>query len=155
MRNATLAALAFIGGLLLGSAPAGTIEDPPLAALQAAAAKGDNRARIALADRYVEGKGLAQDFAQAARLYRSAAEAGYPRAQVSLAALSLLGLGLPRDDNEAYFWLIMAAVKYPGEIRASAFESLGEAATLLSHEEKTAMIAPARSAWSRSAPADQ
>jgi hypothetical protein len=58
---------------------------------------------------YVEGRGVQQDYAAAARWYRKAAEQGYAAAQNNLGAIYALGHGVPRDFAEAVKWLRMAA----------------------------------------------
>jgi TPR repeat protein len=49
-----------------------------------------------------------QDFAEAARLYRLAAERDYGGAQNNLALLYARGQGVPRDPVEAAKWFALA-----------------------------------------------
>ena len=49
------------------------------------------------------------DFAGAARLWQSAADAGDPRAQTQLGALYAAGAGVERDDAKAVVWYEKAA----------------------------------------------
>jgi TPR repeat protein len=65
------------------------------------AALGDAGAQYNLAVLYSEGKGVAQNYAEAARLYRLAAEQGYANAQCNLGVFHSSGVGVPRDLVEA------------------------------------------------------
>ncbi|MBE9552475.1 MAG: sel1 repeat family protein, partial [Proteobacteria bacterium] len=53
--------------------------------------------------------GVAQDFAQAARLFRAAAEDGHARARNNIGALYDQGLGVDQNDEEAVRWFRAAA----------------------------------------------
>jgi TPR repeat protein len=55
------------------------------------------------------GNGFPRDATQAAEWYRKAAEQGDVTAQASLGVLYSIGVGVPRNDIEAYFWLDLAA----------------------------------------------
>ncbi|MFQ5784123.1 MAG: tetratricopeptide repeat protein [Alphaproteobacteria bacterium] len=74
-----------------------------------AAAQGDARALYRLARMVHEGRGGPADVAEAARLYREAAERGHVEAQSALGYLYALGEGVERDDLKAYIWLSLAA----------------------------------------------
>lgn len=76
-----------------------------------AAKQGNIAGELHLADLYRDGRGkaFARDPAQAAALYRKAADQGDAGAQGTLGMLYTLGLGVPRSDVEAYFWLDLAA----------------------------------------------
>jgi TPR repeat protein len=58
---------------------------------------------------YCEGHGVPQDYAQAAVLYRKAAEQGNARAQANLGALYGDGQGVPQDYTQAAYWSRKAA----------------------------------------------
>lgn len=78
--------------------------------LRAAAEEGDTRAQYELAYDYeYGGPGIKQDYGEAARWYRRAAEAGYSPAQNALGALYRAGLGVRRDYGEAAKWYRKAA----------------------------------------------
>jgi TPR repeat protein len=140
--------------LSLPAMAAETKTQPPMPAekvaeLAARAANGDADAQFQLAELRLKGAGVAQDFAKAAALYKSAAEAGHALAQVSYAGMNALGLGGERRVADAYFWVVAAVVMQPGPVRDAGFAGLGEVAAQLTLEEKAAMVPPARAAWSR------
>ena len=71
------------------------------------------------------GKGFPRDMVQAAAWYRKAAEQGDVTAQATLGVLYSIGLGVPRNDIEAYFWLDLAAsVKGPNQEKYAANRQL-------------------------------
>ncbi|MGE0384690.1 MAG: tetratricopeptide repeat protein [Gammaproteobacteria bacterium] len=67
---------------------------------------------------YMNGQGVPQDFKQAAKWLRSAAEKGVSSAQSKLAQLYIDGRGVPRDMEFAFAWL-STSVKL-GNARAAA-----------------------------------
>ena len=60
---------------------------------------------------YTEGQGIGQDFNEAVRLFRSAAEQGHSDAQFNLGGMYATGRGVVRNDVEAYKWVALAAAK--------------------------------------------
>jgi hypothetical protein len=73
------------------------------------AIKGNAKAQYNLAQIYAKGEeGIAQDFVEAAKWYRKAAEQGDAEAQAALGRLYANGTGVPQEDKEAYFWLSVA-----------------------------------------------
>ena len=62
-----------------------------------------------LASMYFRGEGLARDYFQAAKWFRSAAERGYAPAQENFAWMSYTGSGVPLDYGEAAKWTRAAA----------------------------------------------
>jgi TPR repeat protein len=71
------------------------------------------------------GKGFPRDMEQAAAWYRKAAEQGDVTAQASLGVLYSIGMGVPHNDVEAYFWLDLAAsVKGPNQEKYAANRQL-------------------------------
>ena len=58
---------------------------------------------------YGTGKGVPQDYAEALRWYRLAAEQGYADAQASLGLMYYDGKGVPQDYAEALRWFRLAA----------------------------------------------
>ncbi|MGH9604340.1 MAG: tetratricopeptide repeat protein [Terracidiphilus sp.] len=85
-----------------------------------AADQKDIAGEVHLADLYRDGGGKAfpRDPAMAAGWYLKAADQGDVGAQGTMGMLYSLGLGVPRSDVEAYFWLDLASsVKGPDQQR--------------------------------------
>ncbi|NIX78155.1 SEL1-like repeat protein [Microvirga terricola] len=80
------------------------------ASLISAASSGDATAIYEIAARAMEGRGIPQDMALAARLYERAAQAGFVPAQERLAMLHDKGLGVARDARLAATWYERAAL---------------------------------------------
>lgn len=80
-------------------------------ATKASVEQGDARAQNILGDLYAHGKGVPQDYAQAAQWYRRAGDQGLPTAQCNLAALYAAGAGVTNDPGEAVRWYRKAAEK--------------------------------------------
>ena len=59
---------------------------------------------------YSKGQGVAQDYGEAARWNRLAAEQGFAGAQTGLGLLYLKGEGVAQDDIKAHMWVNLAAV---------------------------------------------
>jgi len=77
-----------------------------------AAELGNTRAQLALAALYLNGRGVKQDYARAAALYRKAAVDGSdPNAQYALGVMLERGEGLKQDEIEALLWYRRAASK--------------------------------------------
>ena len=55
------------------------------------------------------GQGVPQDYGEAVRWYRRAAEQGIARAQFNLGLMYVKGQGVPQDDGEAARWYRKAA----------------------------------------------
>jgi localization factor PodJL len=119
---------------------AGTVlEMPPITigpqSLRIAAAKGDPSAQFDVAARFAEGKGVKQDFAQAAVWYQRAATQGFAAAQYRLAALYERGLGVTADAARARVWYKRAAEQ--GNLKAMhnmAVLSVGKDSTTSDYE---------------------
>lgn len=60
---------------------------------------------------YDHGEGVPQDYAQAVRWYRKAAEQGHTSAQFSLGEMYFRGQGVPKDNVLAYMWANLAAAQ--------------------------------------------
>lgn len=76
---------------------------------------------------HLEGRGIPQDVARAAQLFRLAAELGHAKAQFNLGLMYARGLGVAADPQEAERWLRAAAAA--GEAKATlALQQLGAAA---------------------------
>jgi len=84
--------------------------------LRMAAAKGDPSAQFEVGTRMSEGKGISQDFKQAATWFKRSASQGFAQAQYRLGTLYERGLGVSRDVNRAQMWYLRAAEQ--GNIRA-------------------------------------
>jgi hypothetical protein len=71
---------------------------------------------------------VARDMAQAVDWYRKAADHGDAGAQGTLGILYSVGMGVQRDDVEAYYWLCLAAdVKGPNQAKwITNRQSVGE-----------------------------
>ncbi len=97
-----------------------SVEMPPALlgplSLRHAASKGDPRAQFEVAARFAEGKGIPQDFGQAATWYQRAATQGLAAAQYRLGALYERGLGVTADPARARVWYNRAAEQ--GNVRA-------------------------------------
>ena len=117
--------------------------------LQPLAQAGDSIAQYYLAEMHLHGRGVAQNFEEAAAWYAKAAELGHPEAQAALGSLQMLGLGIPRYPTNAYFWLILSVVWQDSDLRAAAMESLGEVAAQLTPEQKRTLGGVAANQWRR------
>jgi len=97
----------------LGLALSPLAADPPdsIAALRAAAEKGDAAKQYELAGAYQYGRGVAKDEAEAVKWLQRAAEGGSRDAQHDLGFRYHLGEGLPRDYALAMSWYRRAAEK--------------------------------------------
>ena len=77
--------------------------------LRSLAAAGNRSAQYNLGMMYVQGKGVATDYAQAAAWYRKAALQGDADAQRALASMYQYGKGVPHSNAEAATWYRKAA----------------------------------------------
>ena len=94
---------------------------------------------------YEHGRGVPQDYAQAAVWYYKSAEQGDGLAQWSLGSLYDLGRGVPQDYKEAYFWLnLAAAVKIVEVKQEDVAKERGEAASHLTPADLSRAQARAR-----------
>ena len=62
---------------------------------------------------YYNGQGLSQDYHEAAKWYRLAAEQGNATAQSNLGSMYYSGEGVPQDYVQAYMWVSLAASRFP------------------------------------------
>ena len=60
---------------------------------------------------YDDGQGVPQDYAEAVKWYRLAAEQGLPRAQLSLGVMYFEGHGVPLDYVRAHMWFNLSAAQ--------------------------------------------
>jgi uncharacterized protein len=77
------------------------------------AERGDHAAQTYLGFMFETGRGVPQNYTEAAMWYRRAAEQGDSQAQYSLGLLYDRGQGVPRDIVEASKWLNLAAAAAP------------------------------------------
>jgi hypothetical protein len=75
----------------------------------AKAEAGDRLAQLQAGVAFETGSGTAQNYAEAVKRYRKAADLGEPGAQNNLGGMYLRGLGVPQDDGEALRWYLRAA----------------------------------------------
>ena len=104
-------ALATLVGCEKVQSPAAPKVEPAvdLNATKAKAEQGDAAAQNILGDLSAHGKGVHQDYVQAAKWYRQAADQGFAVAQCNLAALYAAGAGMKSDPAEAVKWYRKAA----------------------------------------------
>ena len=80
----------------------GSIDYSNFAQVKKAAERGDPKAMDVLGDMYAEGRGVQENFAEAAKWYRRSADAGYPETFAGMGMLSLVkAMGLASDDESA------------------------------------------------------
>jgi TPR repeat protein len=60
---------------------------------------------------YANGQGVPQDYAEAVRWYRKAADQGLAHAQFNLGARYVQGQGVPQDYVSAHMWLSLSAAQ--------------------------------------------
>ena len=90
------------------------VKDPNSTAFELAkiaAEQGDAKAQYDFGVLHDYGRGVQQDFTEAAKWYRKAANQGYAEAQNSIGDMYLRGEGVPKDYAEAVKWFKLAAVK--------------------------------------------
>ena len=78
---------------------------------KAVALLGDPEAQMEMGEFYANGDGVVQDYVEAVKWYRKAAEQGYVEAQVTLAYCYYEGSGVQQDYAEAVKWYRKAAEK--------------------------------------------
>lgn len=118
--------------------------------LQPEADAGDPVAQYFLGEMYLRGKGVEQNFEQAAAWYEKAAVGGHADAQSAIGSLEMLGLGVARHPTSGYFWLIVSVVWEDSDLRDAAMAALGQVAVQLSPEQKRTMARAALPEWKRS-----
>lgn len=111
LRPALARAIVLALALLASSGPRAAEHDGErsLEALQAEAQDGNPLAQSELARRLLVGEGVPQNYKEAARLFRAAAERDFSFAQDALAEMYRLGIGVPRDFAQAAHWYTLAA----------------------------------------------
>jgi TPR repeat protein len=81
---------------------------------------------------YLKGQGVEQDYENAGKWFRRAAEQSVPQAQYRLGNLYYQGNGLPKDYESAYIWFSVGA-SHKHELSTNA---ISKAENKLSAEEK-------------------
>ena len=81
----------------------------------------------------LKGQGVEQDYENAGKWFRKAAEQGIPQAQYKLGDLYYRGNGLPKDYESAYIWFSVGA-SHHHELSINAIE---KAKNKLSEEERS------------------
>lgn len=84
------------------------VEAGPLA-LREAAMTGDARALFEIGNRYMEGHGVQENLAEAAKWYEQSAEKGFAPALYRMGNFNEKGLGMPRNLTKAIDWYQLAA----------------------------------------------
>lgn len=110
------------GGQVLEQMSAPSPSDTSAAGVQylrTLAGQGDANAQWLLADMYVNGRGVPQNYATARQWYERAAAQGDAEAQYDLGVLYFLGWGVPEDYAMAGKWYERAAIQ--GHARAQYF----------------------------------
>ena len=105
------------------------------AELERGARRGDAVAQATLGSRYFYGDGVLEDYLEAVKWYRAAAEQGNPMGQLNLGRMYLYGRGVPINNVQAHMWCNLAASKLTGEGRGRAVGCRDGARTNLSTEE--------------------
>jgi len=75
------------------------------------AEKGVAAAQFNLGLMALDGQGMPQDYAEAARWFERSADQDYTKAQLNLGALYGVGKGVKRDYVQAYKWLNLCSAK--------------------------------------------
>jgi TPR repeat protein len=84
------------------------------------------------------GWGVPQDYAEAVKWYRKAADQGLPPAQSNLAGMYYFGRGVPQDYVRAHLWFNLAAAGYTAsetDRRDFAVKSRDELAKKMTSEQ--------------------
>ena len=97
-----------MSGAASAQTPTAPKESAEVAAIRVKANAGDAQAQSTLGMSYL-GRGVPQDYAQAASWFRKAAEQGLADAQNILGSMSERGWGVTQDFVEAHKWLNLAA----------------------------------------------
>lgn len=77
--------------------------------LQSAASRGNTEAQYLLANCYIDGEIMEEDYEEAFKLYKKAAEKGHADAANNLADMYLNGEGVEENEVEAVKWFTIAA----------------------------------------------
>jgi TPR repeat protein len=86
--------------------------------------QGHAAAQYNLGISYYNGEGVLQDYKEAVKWYRKAAEQGYADAQNNLAVCYFGGMGVLQDYVEAYAWALHAAMNGNSRVKDVLAEEL-------------------------------
>ncbi|MCK4207383.1 SEL1-like repeat protein [Brucella pituitosa] len=93
--------------------PETTVTEVPVeagpTALREAAMTGDSRALFEIGNRYMEGRGVQENLAEAAKWFEKSAEMGFAPALYRMGNFNEKGLGMPRNLTQAVDWYQQAA----------------------------------------------
>lgn len=104
--------------------------------LRERAAAGDIDAQFLLGKNYEAGRGgLKQDYAEAYKWYRAAADRNDPFAQASVGLLYRFGKGVPKDPVQSYMWFQLAINQLRGPDRDSIVELQDAVAAQMTREQ--------------------
>lgn len=105
--------------------------------LRQKAERGDAEAQISLGNCYYKGRGVPQDYKEAAKWSRLSAEQGNARAQNNLGYCYSKGQGVPQDYKESVKWYRLAAEQGYAEARTSlgTFYKAGKTLARIPHAE--------------------
>ena len=106
----------FLLSATLGCGEGGQVQPETADALRVRAEQGDADAQYNLGVMYDQGRGVAQDDAEAMRWWRLAAEQGLADAQYNLGVSYVTGEGVPQDYVQAHLWYNLAASRSTGDI---------------------------------------
>ena len=84
-------------------------QDFTVAQLKPLAEDGNELAQFELGHMYENGRGVTQDYAEAMKWYRLAADQGYAAAQNNLGVMYKNGLGVLQDNVMAHMWYNIAS----------------------------------------------
>ena len=84
---------------------------------------------------FSEGQGVPQNYSEAARLFRMAAEQGNERAQLGLGLVYANGDGVPKNLKTAYIWFSISAANSSGDLHKVAVENRDKAARFLTKRQ--------------------
>jgi TPR repeat protein len=126
------------GVVLAASTPSfSAAQENDLKSWLSGALAGDPHAAFKLGRAYAEGSSRSEDYAEAARWLRRAAQSGHGAAQADLAMLYGKGLGVPQDYVWSYAWFAAAAANMPfGRARDQALELRDMMAAFLTPEQR-------------------
>jgi TPR repeat protein len=100
-----------------------------------AAMQGGASAQYNLGFMYLNGQGVPQNYAEAAKWYRKAAEQGDVDATRVLGLAYYLGKWVPKDLVQSYFWFSLAASRASGDEYAQSVEARDRIAKELTPEK--------------------
>ena len=117
MALALIAAGAVSGSLYLSAPAYARSPDSAAAKIMRLAERGDVNGQAELGWIYSIGRGVPQDYYQAAKWYRRAAERGHGGAQFALGLLYNKGEGVRKNLILSYMWLNLSAAQAGGDVR--------------------------------------